>query len=189
MIIKVKNFNDAIKNVSNAISKDKNRPMFCGIHFRTDDTRRELILEATNGYVLNTSRIPVEEDFFDIDMIIKDVTKVATDKPIVEITKVEKGLQIGNTIYEIIEGQFLDTKEILKGNRTFRVGVNPKYLEMAIKDLKFKTIRKDEYPIVLEFDISNYNEDRGSTSPFTIRSEMGSLEVKSENMVLPVRLN
>ena len=60
---------------------------------------------------------------------------------------------------------------------------------MAIKDLKFKTIRKDEYPIVLEFDISNYDEDRGSTSAFTIRSEMGSLEVKSENMVLPVRLN
>lgn len=194
MIIKLKNFNEAVKNVNNALSKDKNRPMFMGVHLKTDDVTKELVFEATNGFVLNTSRVPIEEDYFEIDMVIKGLTCVGKEKGYVEITPIENGIKINNTIYEALEGQFLDTKTILDKssvNKTLRIGIDPRYLEMAIKDLKIKGFDGGKnnpiYPIVLNIDVDNLDVDQNYVKTIIITNETKGTQ--SKNLVCPMRLN
>ena len=145
MLVKLKEYNTAIKNSKLALATDLSRPIFTNFHVFTEDTK--MIIESLDGFRLHRSTIELKERAEDekaMNILVKNLQPVKSKATYIDVTLTDNILKVDTNLYQIEKeysvDNYVDTNKVIPSYNTedkdiASICFNPKYMMDALKNV------------------------------------------------------
>ncbi len=180
-------FRNAIRQTVFATIQDETRPALSGVLFEIEDDNISFV--ALDGYRLSLRQMPINsENYTKIIVpgrILNEINKILDESDDILKIAIAPGhvmFNIGKTIVysRLLEGQFLNYKEIIRNDHKTSIKVNKRELQNSLE--RASLLAKEEKANLVKFTIKQNELIINSNSEIGNVNEVISTEIKGEEI-------